>query len=36
MLDKDYNRKCSVKKIVGRKSQGAWGQYKLTGGKPPV
>jgi hypothetical protein len=38
MLHKDYDRKGSVakKKISGRESQGAWRQYELIGGKPPV
>jgi hypothetical protein len=36
MLHKDYNRKCSVKKNIGRGSQGAWRKDELTGDKPPV
>jgi hypothetical protein len=37
MLHEDYNRKCSVEnKIIGRESQGAWGQDELIGSKPPV
>jgi hypothetical protein len=36
MLHKDYNRKCSVKKIAGRESQGACRQDEVIGGKPPV
>jgi hypothetical protein len=36
MLHKDYNRKCSVEKNVGRGSQGACCQDELIGGKPPV
>jgi hypothetical protein len=37
MLDKDYNRKCSVeKKNTARGSQAAWRQDELIGGKSPV
>jgi hypothetical protein len=36
MLHKEYDRKCSVEKIAGCESQGAWGQDELIGGKPPV
>jgi hypothetical protein len=37
MLQKDYDRKCSVeKKNAGRKSQMAWRQEELIGGKLPV
>jgi hypothetical protein len=36
MLPKDYNRKCSVEKNIGRGSQGAWRQDELIGGKLPV
>jgi hypothetical protein len=35
MLHKDYD-KCSVEKIIGRESQGAYRQDKFIGGKPPV
>jgi hypothetical protein len=36
MLHKYYDRKCSVKKIIGRDPQGAYRQDELIGGKPPV
>jgi hypothetical protein len=36
MLHKGYYRKCSVEKIFGRESQGAWHQDELIGGKQPV
>jgi hypothetical protein len=36
MLQKDYYRKGSVEKYVGRESQGAWRQDELIGGKPLV
>jgi hypothetical protein len=36
MLHKDYDRKRSVQKIIGRESQGAWRQDELIGGKLPV
>jgi hypothetical protein len=36
MLHNDYESKYSVKKIVGRESQGACRQDELIGGKPPV
>jgi hypothetical protein len=36
MLHKDYDRKGLVEKNTGRRSQGAWRQDELIGGKPPV
>jgi hypothetical protein len=36
MLRKDYDRKCSVEKNIGRESQGACPQDELIGVKPPV
>jgi hypothetical protein len=36
MLHKDYDRNGSVKKSAGRKSQEAWRQDELIGGKRPV
>jgi hypothetical protein len=36
MLRKDYNRKCSVEKISGPESYGAWRQDELICGIPPV
>jgi hypothetical protein len=38
MIHEEYDRKGSVaeKKISGRGPQGAWHQYELIGGKPPV
>jgi hypothetical protein len=36
MLHKDYDLNGSVEKISGRESQGAWRQYEMIGGKPPV
>jgi hypothetical protein len=36
MLHEDYDRKCSVEKITGRKSEVSCRQDKLIGGKPPV
>jgi hypothetical protein len=37
MLEKEYDRKCSiVKKKSGRDPQGAFRQDELIGGKPPV
>jgi hypothetical protein len=36
MLHKDYYRKGSVEKKSGRKSQEAWRQDELIGGKLPV
>jgi hypothetical protein len=37
MLRKDYDRNGSVgKKIAVRLSQGAWHQYEMIGGIPPV
>jgi hypothetical protein len=36
MLHKDYDRKCSVQKNIGRESQGACRQDEPIGGKPPA
>jgi hypothetical protein len=36
MLHKDYNSKCSVKKIAGREYQGACRQDELIDGKSSV
>jgi hypothetical protein len=36
MLNKDYDRKCSLEKIASRESNGACHQDELIGGKPPV
>jgi hypothetical protein len=36
MLYKDYDRKGSIKKNVGRDPQGASRQDEMIGGKPPV
>jgi hypothetical protein len=36
MLNKDYNRRCSVGKNAGRESQGACRQDEVIGGKPLV
>jgi hypothetical protein len=36
MLHKDHYHKSSVEKKSGRRSQGAWCQDELIGGKPPV
>jgi hypothetical protein len=36
MLHKDYESKYLVEKITGCESQGACGQDKLIGGKPPL
>jgi hypothetical protein len=36
MLRKNYNRKVSVEKKIGRESQGAWRQDEVTGSKPPA
>jgi hypothetical protein len=36
MLNKVYNRKCSVEKNAGRESQGDCLQDELIGGKPPL
>jgi hypothetical protein len=36
ILNKNYDRKCSVEKYTGRDSQGARRQGKLTADKPPV
>jgi hypothetical protein len=36
MFYQDYDRKGSDEKIAGRKSQGAWRQDNLIGGKPLV
>jgi hypothetical protein len=36
MLHKDYDRKCSVEKISGSESQGAWCQDEPIRGIPPV
>jgi hypothetical protein len=36
MLHKDYDRKGSVKKVSGRKPQGAWCQDELIGGKSTI
>jgi hypothetical protein len=33
MLHKDYNRKCSVEKNIGRESQWAWRPDEMIGGK---
>jgi hypothetical protein len=34
MLHKDYETSVQLKKNIGRKSQGAWHQDELIGGKP--
>jgi hypothetical protein len=36
MLHKGHYHKSSVKKKSSRRSQGAWRQDELNGGKPPV
>jgi hypothetical protein len=37
MLHKNYDRKCSVEKIIaGRESQRGWRKEELIGGKPPI
>jgi hypothetical protein len=36
ILCKNYDRKGSVEKSIGRWSQGVWLQDELIGGKPPV
>jgi hypothetical protein len=36
MLHKEYERKCSVEKNIGRESQGVCHQDELIGGKSPV
>jgi hypothetical protein len=36
MLQKEYDRKGSVKTISGRENRGTWQQDELNSGKPPV